>query len=284
MTSTQDGGGITRIDISHRGEVSLASRDIYYQATYLDCQSRVVFTPQKAGGAPGVAVPVTLSLDFTVLLEDDLPGVGTRGISSSRAEIDLEDSRILPHGIRGGGGIRPGCRQRCRCSAAISMAWRLLFPEGDGFRITAQFEVTLDLLPGEEVYLDATSATTLSSEEYLPGVSGRMVGFDTGSNRLHHQQFRFQRCVLSWGGMIPTNRRSSSGNSMSKDGDSTRFQIAWTSIADRTYRLESSPDMQSPWTTVPGREGIASQGSLTTSQVVLNTRNHPHKFYRVVGE
>lgn len=71
---------------------------------------------------------------------------------------------------------------------------------------------------------------------------------------------------------------------LSKDGDSTRFQIAWTSIADRTYRLESSPDMQSPWTTVPGREGIASQGSLTTSQVVLNTRNHPHKFYRVVGE
>ena len=282
MTSTQDGGGITRIDISHRGEVSLAPRDIYFQTTYLDCQSRVVFTPQKVGGAPGVAVPVTLSLDFTVLLEDDLPGVGTKGISSSRAEIDLEAPGFFPTEFEG-----VVVFDRDTDSVPVFSGdfdgLATAVPEGDGFRITAQFEVTVDLLPGEEVHLDATSAATLSSEEYGPGVSEGWSA-STPEAIVYTISSSDPAVRFELGTDDPNQPEIIEWQQLSKDGDSTRFQIAWTSIADRTYRLESSPDMQSPWTAVPGREGIASQGSLTTSQVVFNTRNHPHKFYRVVSE
>ena len=89
--------------------------------------------------------------------------------------------------------------------------------------------MTVDLLPGEEVHLDATSATTLSSEEYAPGVSEGWSA-STPEAIVYTISSSDPAVRFELGTDDPNQPEIIEWQQLSKDGDSTRFQIAWTSI------------------------------------------------------
>ena len=283
LTPTRDSVGITHVKISHRGELSLMPFQVYYQNAGLDCVSRVPFTPVKAGNLSGVTVPVTLSMNFNILLEDDLPGVGSEGTTYSKATIDLEAPEFFDTEFEGGIQFDRDTSANPVFSGDFAGIAKAV-PNGAGFQVSARFDVTLDLLPGEQVYLDARSSATLASDNFGVGPPERWSASTpepiTYTISSSDRAVRFE--------LFPENPQSESERpkivewqQLSKNRDETTFQLTWTSKPERDYRIESSVDMKNPWTPLPNKDGIASQGYLTTSQVVINTQNHPSQLLRI---
>lgn len=285
VSATGDAAGVEEIHITHRGSAGFGSRHTLLQTATFETASRVVFVPISEGD-PAARVPVTISFAASWFLQDAGPGFFSRASTRAGASFDLIAAGHEGKELEGLVKLDPAFSAdpvfAGEFAATSEAVPRQDGPHG-GFDVTTRFELTFDLLPGQQVALDSMVYGSLLNDAYLAG--------ETDSRRIHTlapalftirspaRDVRF-RLTPELPSPAAQALKITEWKRSSHDAGGETYSLAWHSRAGRSYVIESSPDGKG-WMPLPGHGDVPSQGARTATEIRFETAGRRRVFVRV---